>query len=281
MKYYSLNQSLSTLEKFARANNLQNLEIIKWIVVKTLRLTISQFENIKQISQDKLSLMKDYIIRYKEGESLSKIFGYIEFYGGFFNVTENVFDPRLSSETLIDETLKIDNQYLKNAKIIDICTGSGCIAITLSRILNKTIDALDISPFALDIAKINSKKNKTKINLIKFDINNNWQPLFSKKYDIIISNPPYWNADKILNNEEVIRNNPEIGFYGGEDGLKYIKIIIENAYKYLNSKGHLLLEVDFDQIKFVKDYMKKYGFYNIKVAKDHKNIDRVVSCQKH
>ena len=271
---------MQILNNFAKENKLENLEFIKWIVVKTLRLTINQFDEIKQIEDEQLELMKEYILRYKNGESLSKIFGYIEFYGGFFDVTENVFDPRLSSVILVDETLNICNENFENANIIDLCTGSGCIAITLSKLLKKEVDALDISPFAIEIAKSNAVKNNANVNFFKFDLNNDWDEVLTKKYDVIVSNPPYWNANKILSNEEIVRDNPIIGFDGGEDGLKYIKLIIENSSKFLKKNGFLVLEIDYDQIEAVKDYMRKNGFKNLKVCKDHRNIDRVISCQK-
>ena len=271
---------MKMLNEFAEEQELNNLEVIKWIVVKTLRLTISRFDDIKQISEDKIELMKEYIVRYRNGESLSKIFGYIEFYGNYFDVTENVFDPRLSSEALVDKILKFNKKFLENANIIDLCTGSGCIAITLSKLLNKNIDALDISPFAIEIAKNNAKKNDANVNFFKFDLNDDWEKVFIHNYDIIVSNPPYWDESKILYHKEVVRNNPLSGFDGGEDGLKYIRLIIKNAYKYLNKNGYLVLEVDFDQINVVKKIMIENGYHNINVFKDYKNIDRVVCCKK-
>ena len=279
IKYLSLKETMETLNKFAQDNNLKNEEIIKWVVIKTLRLKRDQFAFIKNVEEYKIDLMKKTILRYIGGESLSQIFGYIEFYGNYFDVTENVFDPRLSTEALVDEILKLNKKFLKTANIIDLCTGSGCIATTLSLKLNNIVDALDISPFALEIAKKNAEKLGAMVNFYQFDLNCDWQKIFTKKYDIIVSNPPYWNVSKILDNSEVVRNNPKIAFDGGEDGLKYIKLIIKNSVNYLNKNGYLFLEIDPEQATKVKQYMLRYGYKNIKIAKDHRNIDRVICGQ--
>ncbi len=279
VKYLSLKQTMQILNDFTKHHNFNNEEVIKWIVVKTLRLKRDQFDYIKQLEEYKIDAMKKAILRYIGGESLSQIFGYIEFYGNYFDVTENVFDPRLSTEALVDEILHLDKKYLKKANIVDLCTGSGCIAITLSMILNNVVDAIDISPFAVEIANKNAEKLGAMVNFYQFDLNSDWQKIFNKKYDIIVSNPPFWNASKILDNSEVVRNNPIIAFDGGDDGLKYIKLIIKNSVNFLNKNGYLFLEIDPEQAKKVKEYMTAFGYKNIKIAKDHRSIDRVICGQ--
>ena len=279
-KSYTLNQTMSILNKFCAVNNFSNLEVVKWIVVKTLRLKRDQFDYIKIIDEYQIASMKNSIFKYINGQSLSKIFGYIEFYGNYFDVTENVFDPRLSTEALVSSILKVVDKGNKKLEIIDLCTGSGCIAITLSKMLNLKIDALDISPLAIEVAQKNAQKLNGQVEFIEFDLNCNWADVLIKKYDIIVSNPPYWNTEKILKNFDVIRNNPLDAFDGGVDGLKYIKIIIENSKNHLNDNGMLFLEIDPEQIEKVKSILKENGFTKIKVEKDHNNIDRVVYAVK-
>ena len=280
IKYYTLNEAMDIMSEYSKQNGIDNTEVLRWIVVKTLRLKRDQFNYIKQIDGQKLEDMKCAVKRYSCGESLSKIFGYIEFYGHYFDVTENVFDPRLSTEALVTTILEQDKNWLNQAEIMDLCTGSGCVAITLAKELNKSVDALDISPIAIEIAKKNAEKLNAKINFFEFDLNNDWQSVFNKKYDIIVSNPPYWNAEKILNNVEVTRNNPLIAFDGGEDGLKYIKIIIDNSLQFLNENGMLFLEVDPDQIETITSLLKNKGYKDINIAKDHRGIDRVIYATK-
>ena len=181
VKYLSLKQTMQTLNDFAMQHKLKNEEVIKWIVVKTLRLKRDQFDYIKQVEEYKIDSMKKSILKYIGGESLSQIFGYIEFYGNYFDVTENVFDPRLSTEALVNEILKLNKKFLKTANIIDLCTGSGCIATTLSLKLNNVVDALDISPFALEIAKKNAEKLGAMVNFYQFDLNCDWQKMLTKR----------------------------------------------------------------------------------------------------
>lgn len=273
---YSLEKSIEILKDFAKQKNFNNEEVLKWIIIKTLRLKREQYNYIKCIELEDLEKIKKYIDRYIAGESLSRIFGYIEFCGELFDVTENVFDPRLSTETLVSEVLS--HEY-KNPEIIDLCTGSGCVAITLSKRLNTCVDALDISPLALEIAQKNAKKLDGKINCIEFDLCEDWTKAIKKKYDVIVSNPPYWNASKILSNPEVINDNPLIAFNGGEDGLKFIKLIIKNSPKYLKSGGRLFLEMDPEQEKEIKRLLTASGFVDIKTAKDHREINRVISAK--
>lgn len=276
-KKYSLAEALKILTDFANLNNFDNLEVIKWIVIKTLRLKREQFDYIKCIELEELEKMKKYIKRYITGESLSRIFGYIEFCGELFDVTENVFDPRLSTEALVSEVLKYD---YKNPEIIDLCTGSGCVAIILSKRLGVCVDALDVSPFAIEITEKNAKKLSGNICSIEFDLCDDWNKALYKKYDVIVSNPPYWNASKILTNPEVVNDNPLIAFNGGEDGLKFIKLIIKNSPMFLRSGGRLFLEMDPEQEKEIERLLLDGGFVDIKTAKDHRGIDRVISAKK-
>lgn len=273
---YSLDDALKVLMDFAKQKNFENIEVIKWIIIKTLRLKREQFDYIKHIELIDLEKIKKYIDRYIAGESLSRIFGYIEFCGELFDVTENVFDPRLSTEALVSEVLCYD---YKNPEIIDLCTGSGCVAIILSKKLSICVDALDISPLALEIAQKNANKLNGKINCIEFDLCNDWNKAFDKKYDVIVSNPPYWNASKILSNPEVINDNPLIAFNGGEDGLKFIKLIIKNSPMFLKSGGRLFLEMDPEQQKEIEHLLTDAGFVDIKTAKDHRGINRVISAK--
>jgi len=268
------------LLEFCKKNELKDNEVLKWIIVKTLRLKRDQFDKIRQIDEEQYENIQKNILRYTKGESLGKIFGYIEFCGNQFNVTENVFDPRLSTESLVTSILNLPVETLKNASILDLCTGSGCVAITLSIKLNKLVEALDISPYALEVATKNAKKLKAKVKFIEFDLNNNWKNALKKNYDIIVSNPPYWNTKKIFGNPDVVKDNPIIGFDGGEDGLKYLKLIIENSYDYLNKGGLLFLEIDPDQKEIIKNLLKTRGFKNIKVYKDYRNNIRVIYAQK-
>lgn len=278
IKYVPFAVAFDELKNLASINNFNNIETIKWIMVKVLRLKREQFDIIVQVDEPSLYNMKTALIRHIGGETLSKIFGFIEFYGNFFNVTENVFDPRLSTEALVDAVLSWKNTTNDDCKIIDLCTGSGCVAITISKHTQKVVDGVDISPFALDTAKENNTKIGAQANFFQMDLNNDWNLYLSHKYDAIVSNPPYWNSAKILANSEVVNNNPLIGFDGGEDGLHYIKRIIDMAPKFLNENGMLFLEIEPDQEQTIRNLLNT-NFENIKTYLDYRKITRVISAK--
>lgn len=275
IKYIPFKKVYKDLIIYGKEKQFDNIETLRWIIVKSLRLRREQFDSIYQVDEYSYDTMKKAIDRYAKGESLSKIFGFIEFCGNFFDVTDNVFDPRLSTECLVKAV--VDKYKGKDIKVIDLCTGSGSVAVTLSLQLGLKVDGIDISPFAVETATLNNKKLGGQAQFFIMDLNENWTKYLTKKYDVIVSNPPYWNAEKILENVDVVKNNPIIGFDGGEDGLYYIKNIIDNAPKFLNPNGQLYLECDPDQMDKIKSYLRD-NFDSITEYKDYRDISRVLGA---
>lgn len=275
IKYIPFKKAYKDLIIYGKEKQFDNIETLRWIIVKSLRLRREQFDSIYQVDEYSYDTMKKAIDRYAKGESLSKIFGFIEFCGNFFDVTDNVFDPRLSTECLVKAV--VDKYKGKDIKVIDLCTGSGSVAVTLSLQLGLKVDGVDISPFAVETATLNNKKLGGQAQFFIMDLNENWNKYLTKKYDVIVSNPPYWNAEKILENVDVVKNNPIIGFDGGEDGLHYIKNIIDNAPKFLNPNGQLYLECDPDQMEKIKSYLSD-NFDSITEYKDYRDISRVLGA---
>ena len=276
--YVPIELAFAKLIEVGLRNNFVNVETIKWIVVKVLRLKREQFGKIARVSTLQLEDMIKALKRHINGETLGKIFGFIEFHGNFVNVTENVFDPRLSTEALVDAVVDSETAKKQNVKIIDLCTGSGCVAITISKLLNQKVDAIDISPFALEIARENNEKNQANANFFEMDLDRDWNQYIHQKYDIIVSNPPYWNAEKILRNINVVADNPLAGFDGGEDGLHFIKKIIQTAPEFLNQGGELFLEIEPDQEDNVRKMLEQ-NFCEIKTFLDYRKITRVISAK--
>lgn len=275
IKYIPFEKAYKDLIIYGKEKQFDNIETLRWIIVKSLRLRREQFDSIYQVDEYSYDTMKKAIDRYAKGESLSKIFGFIEFCGNFFDVTDNVFDPRLSTECLVKAV--VDKYKGKDIKVIDLCTGSGSVAVTLSLQLGIKVDGIDISPFAVETATLNNKKLGGQAQFFIMDLNENWDKYLTNKYDVIVSNPPYWNAEKILENVDVVKNNPIIGFDGGEDGLYYIKNIIDNAPKFLNPNGQLYLECDPDQMEKIKSYLSD-NFDSITEYKDYRDISRVLGA---
>ncbi len=202
------------------------------------------------------------------------ITGYQNFMGLEFAVDENVLIPRYDTEILVEEILKDGGSGLN---ILDMCTGSGCILISLLKYMNdcKGIGA-DISYEALEVAKQNAKRLEVEATFIQSNMFDNISE--NEKFDLIVSNPPYIRSDVIPTlMEEVRAFEPVLALDGDEDGLKFYRIIIEKSRKYLNRSGKLFFEIGYDQGESVKNLMEAAGFKDVTVVKDFSGLDRVVS----
>ncbi len=215
-------------------------------------------------------LLEDGIKKMESGIPLQYIIGNVDFYGLNFIVNENVLIPRFETELLVEKTISYINKYFTNdLKIVDLGTGSGCIAITLSKKLNVRVDAVDISASALEVAKKNNMINNTNVN---FYLGNMLEPL-SKKYDVIISNPPYIAYDEEI--MDIVKNNePGIALYADNNGLYYYEEIIKNCKNYLNENGLLAFEIGYMQASSIKKLAKKYLNKEAIIEKDYSNKDR-------
>ena len=231
----------------------------------------NNIEYLKKYLKDKT--LDEGIELLNKGIPVQYIVGNVDFYGYNFKVNENVLIPRFETEELVEKTIKYINKYFdKKVDILDLGTGSGCIAITLKKELDCNVDAVDISPKALEIAKLNAKNNNVDITFYEGDMLN---PI-NKKYDVIISNPPY-----IAYNEEIMEivknNEPHTALYAEDNGLKYYKDIISNANKYLKEKSIIAFEIGEKQGKLILEYAKNYFKDSIiTVEKDMQNRDRFV-----
>lgn len=193
-----------------------------------------------------------------------------------FFVDENVLIPRQDTEVLVEEVIKIAKK-IKAKNILDLCTGSGAIAISLAKYLpNIQITALDISSKALEVAKLNTKNNNVE-NQITFVESNLFENLSKEKYDIIVSNPPYIKQALIKELDKEVRKEPHIALDGGKDGLDFYRKIIDTGYEYLKYGGYLCLEIGYDQKEEVMNLLDDNGQYINKICiKDLYDNDRVI-----
>lgn len=223
--------------------------------------------------------IEDAIKRLETGECVQYIVGNVDFYGYNFNVNKNVLIPRFETEELVDRTIKYIDAYLdkNNLDIIDLGTGSGCIAITLNKELNCSVDAVDISSSALEVAKDNNDKNNASVNFILGDMLNN----IDKKYDVIISNPPYISYDEEI--EEVVRNNePHLALYADNDGLKLYEEILKNVGNNLKDKAIIAFEIGRTQGNRIKEMINYYLPNSIvKIEQDLSKNDRFIFVFKN
>ena len=194
-----------------------------------------------------------------------------------FYVNENVLIPQPDTEILVEETIeKIKNLMSNNIKILDLCTGSGAIAISIAKLMSN-ITATDISEKALKIAKTNAQNNNVQ-NKIKF-INSNMFQNINEKFDVILSNPPYIETNTIKTLSKEVQNEPKLALDGGQDGLEFYRIIAKNAHKHLNKNGIIMLEIGYNQRKAVTQIFEETKKYkNIECKKDYSNNDRIIIC---
>ena len=247
---------------------------IDWIIATVLNKNRAEIKLVRYVSQ------KEYrdIIRATEkrakGQPLSSIFGFVDFYGLRLDVNKKVLSPRSETELLVDGALKkIREQEL--IEVLDLCTGSGAIAIAIAKFYPCKVSAIDVSKGALGVAQSNASKNGVKIDFILSDLFKGLKK--SKKYDIIVSNPPYIRSGDIEKLDvEVKKYDPRIALDGGEDGLDFYREIILGAPRHLTKKGWLYFEVGQGQAEKVKEIMQDGGFDDIEIVKDYNKIERIV-----
>lgn len=217
----------------------------------------------------------------ESGIPVQYIVGNTNFYGYDFKVNRNTLIPRFETELLVEKTYNYIKKYFNkdNIKILDIGTGSGCIAITLNKLLNSCdITGIDISSEALEVAKENNISNNTNVKFIESDIFSN----VSDKYDVIISNPPYISYDDIEVMDIVKNNEPHLALYAKDNGLYFYDKIIKDSSKYLNDKFIMAFEIGYKQGKDITKIVNKYyKDINMSVEKDYSGRDRFVFIWNH
>lgn len=201
-----------------------------------------------------------------------------EFMGFKFYVDENVLIPQPDTEILVEEVLDIikiiKDKKKEKIQILDLCTGSGAIGISLSKNFanDVIVTCSDISKEALKIVELNSTKNSVNIKIVQSDIFKNIQ----NKFDIIVCNPPYIESDIIKTLPKEVQNEPVLALNGGKDGLDFYRIIIKEAKNHLNKDGYLALEIGFNQKEKVKKLLKDNNYQNIYSKKDLGGNDRII-----
>lgn len=225
----------------------------------------------KYLEKDKL---EEGIALLKKGIPVQYIVGNVDFYGNIIRVNKNVLIPRFETELLVDKTIKRINKYFNNKliRILELGTGSGCIAISLKKEINSIIDAIDISKEALSVAIDNAKINNVDINFMLADMTT----YKDKKYDVIISNPPYIKKDELIM-DMVKDNEPNIALYADDNGLYYYKKIIDNINYLTNDKYLICFEIGYTQGKYIEEYAKdNLSDITVSIEKDYNDRDRFI-----
>ena len=225
----------------------------------------------REIAPEQSERYLDFIHRRQKHEPLQQITGYQEFMGLRFKVTPDVLIPRQDTEILVEEVMR----YLHDGMhILDMCTGSGCILLSLLKYSNDCEGTgCDISEPALKVAEGNAKELSLNASFVQSNLFEN----ISGKYEFIVSNPPYIPTGVIPTLMEEVRDHePVSALDGREDGLYFYREIVEKAGEYLYPGGMLFFEIGYDQAEKVSSLMREAGYQEVTVCKDLAGLDRVV-----
>ena len=247
----------------------------EWIIATVLGKNRAEIKLVPFVSDKQYEDIMKATERRAKGESIDNIFGFTEFYGIRFDVNKKVLTPRMETELLVEQVLKCQKNF-KNCTILDLGTGSGAIAVAIAKNCDAKVTAIDVSKVALSVAEQNAKKNDVRIEFLHSNL---FQDLKRKrKFDIIVSNPPYIPSSEIEKLDKNVREcDPLVALDGGEDGLDFYREIISKLGKRLNSGGYVFFEVGKGQASEVKKLLKESGFEEIKTTKDYNKIERIVS----
>jgi len=225
-----------------------------------------------EIEKQVIEKFKSNIQKLINGTPVQYITNLQEFYSLNFYVDGNVLIPQPDTEILVEEVINIARKMKKVPRILDICTGSGAIAISVSKNVEAEIVASDISENALKIAQKNAVNNQTKIKFFQSDMFEN----VSGKFDIIVSNPPYIETEIIKDLSEEVQKEPKLALDGGKDGLDFYKILADKSREFLENDGILAVEIGYNQKEEAIKLFKDKGFVEVYSKKDFGNNDRIV-----
>ena len=241
----------------------------EWILSLTLGIKRSELNDETLVSAMMVDKINEIVLERISGKPLWYCLGDTDFYGYTIKVDERVLIPRPETELLVEKALKDINS---ESLVLDLCTGSGAIAIAVNKKSNALVCAVDISDGALVLAKENAELNNANIEFIKSDL---FENLSGKKFNIIISNPPYIKSEDIKNLQLEVKNfEPLLALDGGEDGFDFYRKIAEQAKDYLLPNGVLILECGIGQAQQIKDMLKDFSL--VEIIKDYENIERIV-----
>lgn len=224
-------------------------------------VTVEQLDRLENLVEERL-----------KNKPMQYILGHCKFMGLDFKVTENTLIPRGDTENIVEEVIATIEDSGYNT-VLDMCTGTGAIAISVAHYTKAKVTASDISKKALEVARENAQNLNADVNFIESDLFEN----INEKFDVIVSNPPYIESEVIPTLMEQVKDyEPMLALDGGKDGLDFYRNIINQANNYINQNGCIVFEIGYNQGGQVKSLLENAGFVNINVKQDLAGLDRLV-----
>lgn len=256
------------VEEIVKTANAEKSDV-DWIFCEACGVKRDELEKLTSIKMSKFIAAKDFAKLRAEGKPLWQVFGKANFYGYNIQISDKVLCPRNDTEFVCEAAIALVNS---DSKVLDMCCGSGCIAIAIAGEKGAEVVAADISDDALNQAKENIKLNnlETLVSTQKTDMFKNIQG----KFDVIICNPPYIKTADILSLDAEVKNcEPHLALDGGDDGYDFYRIIAKDAKKFLKENGALVLELGIEQAEYVKNLFEDN--YDVEIKKDLQGVDRI------
>lgn len=258
------------LKKKFRSSSVDETDA-EWIVSIVTGIKRSELGGDSRVKSSHIDKIDELAAERIKGKPLSYVLGNADFYGYEIKVDERVLIPRPETEELVSEVLKV----VKNTdKVLDLCTGSGAIALVINKKSGASVTATDISEAALEVAKENFKQFDAAVETRLIDLYGD----LSEKFDIIVSNPPYIKTEEIDTLDKEVKDyEPRIALDGGEDGLDFYRRICEGAKLRLNEHGKLFLEAGYGEAEEIKKMLE--NDFNVEIIKDISGIDRIIKAE--
>lgn len=261
-----------------KKSNIEDYDIISKVLIEFVckidrNKIILHGDN--EVDKEKIFLYRDYIDKISKGTPVQYITNNQEFMGLNFYVDENVLIPQPDTEIIVEEVINCYKN--ETCKIMDLCTGSGAIGISVAKYVeHANIVATDISGKAIQISKLNAEKNLVRKKMT-FIESNLFDSIEDIDFDAIVSNPPYIESDLIDGLSEQVKKEPHIALDGGKDGLDFYKLIINKAWKHIKNNGKLFFEIGYNQKNAVKELLKNnHNYYDIYSKQDLGGNDRII-----
>ena len=281
-----LRKSTQYLEAAGIEDALPDAEMLVFDAVKMDRL--DAYVNNPEVKSTDSAKVRRLLQRRAKGEPVQYIIGHIEFLGLTINVGKGVLIPRPETELLAEEAIRavgsqeaaVNNKTTNLFSCLDICTGSGCIALALAKAFpGAAIYGTDLSKEALSFAKKNAKAND--LENAMFLLGSLFEPVKGMTFDLITANPPYIRRDEIETLQPEIRDwEPVAALDGGQDGMDFCRAILSSAGDYLAPGGRAFLELGYDQAEDVKKIAKRQGFNDVAVINDYAGIGRILTVRR-